>query len=233
MRAIRNRGDRGSAAAAGFVALAVADSALAGRPGKPARALRFLTKPLLMPALATAYRDRTAGRTDVLRGATLAAQLFSWSGDLALLGRSERAFLGGVGSFFLAHAAYIAGFSSVNGSRPDLAKPGVRAALGIWVSTAPVMAIAAGRKDPALRAPVVAYSAALAAMFATSTLVSPSVPMAARRRIVLGTGLFLVSDTILATQEFLLPAKKPALERAVMATYTAGQGLIAAGAARA
>ena len=44
-----------------------------------------------------------------------------------------------------------------------------------------------------------------------------------------GAALFLVSDTILGLQEFVLGRKVPALETAVMATYTAGQGLIAAG----
>ena len=44
-----------------------------------------------------------------------------------------------------------------------------------------------------------------------------------------GAALFLASDTILGLQKFVLRRKVPALETAVMATYTAGQGLIAAG----
>ena len=218
-------------AAAAYGALAVADSALAGKQSKSARALRFVTKPLLMPALATAFREGTAGRTDTLRRATLAAQACSWGGDVALLGTSERAFLGGVGSFFGAHVAYIAGFTSVRGSRPNLDSPGMRAALGLWLTTAPVMALAAGRKDPALRLPVAAYGTVLAAMFATSTLVGGDVPEPARRKILVGTSLFLLSDTLLGAQEFLLTERRPALEQAVMATYTAAQGLLAAGAA--
>src|SRR5680860_1348167 len=54
----------------------------------------------------------TTGRRDVLRQSALGAQAFSWGGDLALMGGSERAFLGGVGSFFAAHTAYITGFAS-------------------------------------------------------------------------------------------------------------------------
>ena len=48
-----------------------------------------------------------------------------------------------------------------------------------------------------------------------------------------GTALFLVSDTVLATQKFLMAEPRPVLESLVMATYTAGQGLIAAGVASA
>ena len=40
--------------AGAYVALAATDAVLAGRPGKPARRLRYLTKPALMPVLATA-----------------------------------------------------------------------------------------------------------------------------------------------------------------------------------
>ena len=71
------------------------------------------------------------------------------------------------------------------------------------------MSVAAGRKDPALRIPVAAYATDLQA----------------------GTALFLLSDSVLAVQEFLLGEPRPVLESVVMATYTAGQGLIATGAA--
>jgi uncharacterized membrane protein YhhN len=225
---------RTAMAAAAYGALAVADATLAAkstRGGKAARRLRFLTKPLLMPALATAFRGETEGRDDVLRRGTLAAQAFSWGGDLALLGGSERAFLGGVSSFFAAHVAYVAGFASVRRTRVDLTSPGLKAALGMWVTTAPMMALAAGRKDPGLRVPVAAYSTILTTMFATSTMIGPHVPEPARRKIMIGTSLFLLSDTLLGAQEFLLSKKRPAIEAAVMATYAAGQGLIAAGAA--
>jgi uncharacterized membrane protein YhhN len=224
-------------AAAAYGALAVADASLAaksarsGTGAKTARRLRFLTKPLLMPALATAFRGETQGRDDLLRRGTLAAQALSWGGDLALLGGSERAFLGGVGSFFAAHVAYAAGFASVRRTPNELGAPGIKAALGMWAATAPVMAVAAGRKDPGLRVPVAAYSSILTTMFATSTMIGPDVPEPARRKILVGTSLFLLSDTLLGAQEFLLSKKRPALEAAVMATYAAGQGLIAAGAA--
>lgn len=224
-------------AAAAYGALAVADAALAAKsargdaPAKAARRLRFLTKPLLMPTLATAFRNETEGRQDTLRRGTTAAQAFSWGGDLALLGSSEGAFLGGVGSFFVAHAAYIAGFASVRRRPVGLGSLGLKAALVMWGATAPVMALAAGRRDPQLRVPVAAYSTILATMFAASTVVGPEVPLDARRKILVGTSLFLLSDTMLGVQEFLLSGKRPAIEAAVMATYTAGQGLIAAGAA--
>ncbi len=103
----------------------------------------------------------------------------------------------------------------------------------MWATTAPVMGIAAARKSRELGLPIAGYGTILAAMFATSTLLDPSINPNARRTLQAGTGLFLLSDSLLGVQEFLLRSPSPALESAVMATYTAGQGLIAAGVARA
>ena len=78
---------------------------------------------------------------------------------------------------------------------------------------------AARRKDRDLTAPVAAYSTALATMFATTARLDPQLSARGRKTVQAGAALFL------------LKRESPALERAVMATYTAGQGLIAAGSA--
>ena len=48
-----------------------------------------------------------------------------------------------------------------------------------------------------------------------------------------GTALFLVSDLTLGVNKFVLNDRQPRLGGVVMATYTAGQGLIAIGVAKA
>jgi uncharacterized membrane protein YhhN len=95
------------------------------------------------------------------------------------------------------------------------------------------MSFAAGRKDPALRIPVAAYATILCGMFATSRMLDPALPQGPRRTLQAGTALFLISDTVLAVQKFLLTEPRPVLESVVMTTYTAGQGLIATGVASA
>jgi uncharacterized membrane protein YhhN len=221
------------AAAAGYAALAATDTLLSGKTSKAAQRARYAIKPLLMPALATAFAESTRGRSDVLTRSTQAAQAFSWGGDVALLGKGEKPFLAGVASFAAAHAAYIAGFGSAHARRADIDPSGVKAAAGMWATTAPIMGLAARRKAPELGLPVAGYGTILATMFATSTMLDPTIRPAARRTIRAGTALFLLSDSLLGVQEFLLKERKPALESAVMATYTAGQGLIAAGVANA
>jgi uncharacterized membrane protein YhhN len=218
----------------GYLGLSAVDTYLASKKAVPAaRRARYVTKPLLMPALA-ASTELAAGEHDraVVRG-TQAAQLFSWGGDLALLGHGKRSFLTGVGSFFLAHVCYIGVFASKRATGSGLTDPGPKAGATTWLVAAPVMAFAAGRQDPTLRLPVAAYAGVLTTMFASSTVLSESMPSSARRRIVAGTSLFLLSDALLATQKFLRKNPSPALESAVMGTYTTGQWLIAEGTAAA
>ncbi|MCR6033687.1 lysoplasmalogenase [Nocardioides sp. zg-579] len=220
---------------AAYAALAIADTVAAGT-GR--RRLRRVLKPALMPTLAAAFhadlRDRGAHPgTRTLRRGTAAAQALSWGGDVALLGTGERALLTGLGSFLGAHVAYIAAFSSVRGDTRHYDTAGLKVALGAWATLAPLTSVAAGRRDPALRGPVAAYATILAAMFASSRMLDPALPPEARRRLQAGTALFLLSDSVLAAQMFLLREPRPALEAVVMATYTASQGLIAAGVARA
>ena len=72
---------RTAAYTAGYVVLATVDATLAGRRGTAAHRLRYLTKPALMPLLATATREAHGNST-----ALTAAQALSWGGDVALLG---------------------------------------------------------------------------------------------------------------------------------------------------
>ena len=210
--------------AAGYVALAVADAALAGSRRVAARRLRYLTKPALMPVLAAATRQAGGNRR------TTAAQVLSWGGDVALLGTSDRAFVGGLGSFLGAHLAYLSALAPQGERVTVRPNGGVRAALGLWAAAAPAMALAARRQDKELTAPVAAYATALTTLLATTARLRPDLSLRGRRTTQAGATLFLVSDTLLGIQTFVLRKHSPTLERAVMATYTAGQGLLAAGA---
>lgn len=227
MRALKNPR---LAATAGYLALAGVDTYLAGRTGTAARRARFATKPLLMPALATATRLAAGDRSSGLLRGVQTAQAFSWGGDVALLGHGRSSFLGGVGSFLVAHVAYIGGFATAKDPSAGLTSPGAKAGAAAWAATAPVLALAAGRQDPTLRGPIATYAGVLSAMFATSTMLRRSMPARARRQVLAGSSLFLLSDTLLGTGKFLLKQPHPALESAVMATYTGGQWLIAEGA---
>jgi uncharacterized membrane protein YhhN len=225
-------------APAAYTALAITDIALAASSSPTTRRFRVLTKPLLMPSLGTAFAlslgDRDINGGGLLRGGTVAAQALSGVGDVALLSKTEPAFLGGLGAFFGAHIAYTAAFTAAGRPLSDRSnRAGVNTAALVFTIAGPVIAGAAGRKSRRLRLPVLAYAGILSAMFAASTRLDPAIPESARRTVVAGTALFLASDSILGAREFLMTEKRPLTDAAVMATYTAGQGLIARGVSQA
>jgi uncharacterized membrane protein YhhN len=235
-----------SLASAGYATLAAVDSTLAASSSAARRRFRMVTKPLLMPALATAFVT-SLGRNDVrgggvLAGGTVTAQALSGAGDIALLSRSEPAFLAGLGSFLGAHVAYTTAFVSAGRPLRDLTRPGgTVGAAALFATLAPVVGRAAGRRSARLRAPVVVYAGGISSMFAASTRLNSVVPAGVRRTVVAGTALFVAgtalfvaSDTLLAAREFMLPRPAhPGVDAAVMVTYTLGQGLIAAGISQA
>ncbi len=243
------RDPRVVAPGAAYVALAVLDTRLAGHPDPRVRRRRLLTKPLLMPTLAAAFARATAGPVGdgrnsagsggsrdwrPLRRGVLAAQALSGAGDVALLGQGERAFLAGLGSFFGAHIAYVAAFASQARPWSDRShRTGLRVAAGTFAALGPSLGWAAGRRSPELRGPVVAYAGILTSMVAASSRLGDHLSPASRRVVVLGTATFLASDATIALRRFVLPAPRPRSDAVVMATYTAGQGLIAAGVAAA
>jgi uncharacterized membrane protein YhhN len=187
---------------AAFVTIAAAGVLLAAA-GRDRQ--RWLTKPLLMPALMVG-RDRPTRRALALSGV----------GDVALLGSSDAAFSAGLVSFFASHIAWIIALRERPGggrlrARPVLAAPHV-AAFGalnayLWKRTG---------KD---RVPVIVYSTALLAM-SLAALDRGSAKTAA------GGALFLVSDALLALEKFG-DLHLPAHEGLVMATYASAQALLA------
>jgi uncharacterized membrane protein YhhN len=189
-----------------YVALSLADAALAAT-GR-ARARR-VTKPLLMPVLAVG-RDRP----------TQTALALSGAGDVALLGQGPAAFSAGLGSFLGAHLAWVGALRRRPGGGRVVRRPALALPYGAaWLALNAVLWQRTGRD----RWPVVVYSAVLTAMAVTA--LDADDPRAG-----LGGALFLTSDALLALERFA-GVHLPAHEGLVMATYTAAQGLLAAGGA--
>jgi uncharacterized membrane protein YhhN len=189
-------------ATAVFVGVAAADVLLAAARRDRQR---WLTKPLLMPAL-MAGRDRPTQRALALGGV----------GDVALLGSSEAAFTVGLVSFLAGHVAWITALRQRPGggylrARPALAALQVGAFGGLnaylWKRT--------GRD----RIPVIVYSAGLLAMSLTALDCGPPKTAA-------GGVFFLVSDALLALEKFG-GVHLPGHESLVMATYASAQALLA------
>lgn len=213
-----------------YVAIAAADTWLAGSANPKRHRARVLTKPFLMPTLMASLVTDPKAASSPLRTSTLIAQAGGWGGDLALMGGGPRFFIAGSSSFGVGHAAYISGFLA---NRSRTRRPGPKAVAALWAATSPGMVIGAARQDKGLGPMVAVYSTMLAATVAASTQLETSSTRSARRASMAGAGLFMLSDSILGARLFLLKDPPHGMESAVMATYTAAQFLLSEGAARA
>jgi uncharacterized membrane protein YhhN len=178
-----------------------------------------ISKLLLMPALALAVvlaLRPVRGSAALL---LLAAIVLSWAGDAPLTMEGEWWFIVGLGSFLLAHLAYIALFIRMSAKGRRFAP---------WSLVYPVWFVGflalLGPHLGALFLPVAVYGAVLATMAALAS--------ARGAFIAVGGALFVVSDSVLALGRFLPGYEFAAHDVTVMASYIAAQGLIAVGVVR-
>ena len=152
------------------------------------------------------------------------ALMASASGDAALAAEEDRWFLPGLVAFLIAHLIYIALFATGSQGIGILAAEPLR---GLW---AVLIVIAAGALlaklipavPAAMRAPVVVYALAIAAMGVMAVTV-PGYGVA------IGASLFIASDAILAVRKYLMAETSPHAAwagYAVWALYYAAQATI-------
>lgn len=148
----------------------------------------------------------------------IAALALSALGDLFISRDGEAAFLAGLGSFLLAHVAYVALFWGVAGGSlsPIFAGGFAIYAIGMLRWLWPHLA--------EMKAPVCAYIAVIYAMGVTAA----AAPMALWP-IILGAALFVISDSVLAAETFVFKTQPRRWTAPVIwSTYYASQVLIAA-----
>jgi uncharacterized membrane protein YhhN len=217
------------------IAVAAADTALAGSAAPWARRARRVTKPALVPAITAAVRAR-GGRPSGLQVVALTG---SWAGDVALLSRSDAGLLGGIGGFAVAHVAYLAEIRrrtpGPTRSGPAWSGPAWSGAAWSGAGAAAAGAALAGsvlwrRLDTAgqrrLRMPVLGYAGLVTAMGAAAVRAGRRTPGPAGRALAAGGPLFVLSDGLVAAG--LVGPRRRSVDAAVMATYATAQALLAA-----
>lgn len=175
------------------------------------RGLRWFTKPGTMAALIVVAMLLDPA-DPVIRAWFVAALVLSLAGDVFLL-LTEKWFVAGLGSFLLAHVAYVVGLLLAFRNGWWLAAGLVLVAgFSTWVGRRVVTAVSA--RDSALAGPVVAYIAVISVMVVAAFGTGAGWAVA-------GALLFYGSDSILAWDRFVGSLPKGPL--AVMITYHLAQ----------
>ena len=132
-------------------------------------------------------------------------------------------FIPGLVSFLVAHLFYVVLFKSGQTWFPH--RGALAATLGIGVAM--YAFLWAGGLPPALRAPVAAYVLVIALMAAQAIGRATVLRDAPSVMVAVGAGFFMLSDSLLATNRFVMPL--PMAQVWVLATYYAAQALIVSG----
>jgi uncharacterized membrane protein YhhN len=195
--------------------LAIGCEVIAERRGhRPA--LFLLLKPLTSLMIAASLFASAAHRPDTL---LIAAFAFAILGDIALMFDGDKAFLAGLGSFFIAHVAFVAEFLvGVAGWHVPLwTLAFVLYALVFFVWLLP--------KTGELKIPVLAYGAVLTAMVLAAAAARAVMPSRATELALIGALLFGFSDSVLAVRQFVGPYR--GAQPLILASYWLAIGLIA------
>ena len=176
-----------------------------------------VTKLLIMPTLLVAVLWALRLRISDLLVLSVLGILFSWAGDGLLETPGDVGFLLGLGSFLLAHLAYLVLFL-----RPlrERRIPWYAAAYAVWWV---ILVLYLAPHIGALLVPVAVYGLALAA--------SSAAALGTNRHAAVGALAFLLSDTLLAFKLFLPGWDFYPIDVVIMTLYIGGQGLIAVGVA--
>jgi uncharacterized membrane protein YhhN len=192
--------------------------------------LDYVFKPLLVPALLLyLYLNARSECTAFVR-LVVAGLSFSWLGDVILLfsARGELFFMAGLGAFLIAHLLYIAAYvRSVSGAPGEAF---LRRQPGGLLLFLLLFAVLYGLLYPGLgsmRIPVFIYTATILLMAIFALNRKQRVPKASFVPVFVGALLFVLSDSLLAFNKFLVPI--PYAGVLVMSTYIAAQVLIVEG----
>ena len=178
------------------------------------QAMRYLFKPLTI-VLLTATALALDPDDPAVRSWFVVAMVMSLAGDVFLMLPGDL-FVPGLGSFLLAHVAYIVGLV-LAGLEPVGVLIGVVVVAVAFALVGARIVAGVRRSEPALGPPVVAYMGVISAMLVCA--IGTGAPLA-----IAGALLFYASDALIGWGRFV--EARPWGDLAVMVTYHLGQVLL-------
>lgn len=193
--------------------------------------LHYIVKPLLMPFLIFLFLNAQRSRPKKPEILILAGLVFSWAGDVFLLfdQNGPAFFIAGLTSFLLTHILYIGYFLNIL-SRGKTGKSAMTwvelmvAAFGI------LLLVILWKGLGVMKVPVIIYATCICMMCIFSLRSRLILPGYIWKWFASGAVLFVISDSILAINKFLV--QNPIFPPAIMFTYGIAQLFIVAGAIR-
>ena len=188
--------------------------------GTGRRRLEYVAKPLTTAGLVGVALAVDPVHPD-MRVAFVVALVLSLAGDVFLMLPGDTYFVPGLGSFLLAHLAYVVGFVIGPGTGAELAV-GALITLVVAVPLGVRLLRAVRRTRPALAGPVAAYVTVIAVMVACATGWGNAFA-------VVGAWLFFASVALIGETRFVRPDQEDVRwgRLAVIVTYHLGQaGLV-------
>jgi uncharacterized membrane protein YhhN len=197
--------------------------------------LIFISKPLLMIILVLYYAKSITGPTTKFHKLMIAAFIFSWVGDVALMfvHVNENFFLLGLVGFLITHLLYAYAFTLVTHTNHPAILPKkawVVMPLFIYMVALLSMLVPAIYGNPATKpflAPVLVYTTAISVMVILAINRYKRVNDISFALVFAGALLFMFSDSLIAINKFLNPL--PMVDFFIMLLYITGQYLIADG----
>ncbi len=185
--------------------------------------LEFYSKPLLMPLLLSYVYYCSKGNVTIKTLLLAAALIFSWGGDLALM-YGDSYFLLGVGSFFVAQILYITLFGKASYQK---IKFSFARSLPFWIyGIAFFYYILPGTGS--LQIPVTIYGLSLLTMAYYARMRQGLTSQKSFQYVITGALLFLISDSLIAVDKFVI-VDIPFARFLIMLTYITAQYLIVEG----
>ena len=183
--------------------------------------LHLITKPLLMVLLAGYFLSIVNTQKGNLKYVLLLALFFSWLGDCFLIYKEDTLFfMLGLGSFLLAHIAYIVSFIKF---KKVITYPAITSLVVVFIIYTLVLMYVLWSGLGQMKIPVVIYAIVLTLMGITGVVHNIRVNILP----VIGVVLFIISDSLIAYTKFVGPLYVSGL--LIMATYIMAQFLIIQG----
>ena len=189
--------------------------------------LRYFSKPLIIPLLATIYISYQRPRKPILKDHILLGLFFSWVGDVLL--QMPNLFVPGLLSFLTAHIFYIIYFAKTKSDQHSFFKLRPIMLIAVMAYLVEFIYILWPTLGP-MRIPVLIYGITISTMLSAALWQYQKLENKTALYFIIGATLFVTSDSLLALNMFKENFSMAGI--LIMSTYILAQLFIVLGAIR-